>query len=271
MVKKETGVIGLLLFSTIIFIGLAHLYNNINTQHVANAHNFVPNTLSIFLTLVHRAQVELDLAKNNFPSNVTLALHHGENAAKLIEDAYYYDDEIVDDTDFVKRYNEAKNSHNATVHALVIANIADQILREYGEAFDIGYDLTNMSNMVMPTKSNSDLRSSSTSMDMDMGMPMHSNMAEGSDNSTKIVNMDNYQSAQQLSQRLYQIFENQPNSSPTSSNNTNSDTAVTMVEKSLFYLKQMINKKGLAQDLMMLVHGQLHPNLQLAYDLKLKQ
>jgi hypothetical protein len=260
MVKKETGIIGLLLFSTIIFIGLAHLYNNINTQHVAYAHNFVPNTLSIFLTLVHRAQVELDLAKNNFPSNVTLALHHGENAAKLIEDAYYYDDEIVDDTDFVKRYNEAKNSHNATVHALVIANIADQILREYGEAFDIGYDLTNMSNMLMPTKSNSDSSSSSTTM----------NLAEGNDNSTKIVNMDNYQSAQQLSQRLYQIFENQPNSSPTSSNNTNSNAAVTMVEKSLFYLKQMIDKKGSAQDLMMLVHGQLHPNLQLAYDLKLK-
>jgi hypothetical protein len=262
MVKKETSIIGLLLlFSTIIFIGLVYLYNNINNQHFAYAHNFAPDALSIFLTLVHRAQVELYLANNNFPSNVTLALHHGENAAKLIEDAYYYDDEIVDDTDFVKRYNEAKNSHNATVHALVIANIADQILREYGEAFDIGYDLTNMSNMLMPTKSNSDSSSSSTTM----------NLAEGNDNSTKIVNMDNYQSAQQLSQRLYQIFENQPNSSPTSSNNTNSNAAVTMVEKSLFYLKQMIDKKGSAQDLMMLVHGQLHPNLQLAYDLKLKQ
>jgi hypothetical protein len=269
MIKKETSIIGLLLFSTIIFIGLVYLYNNINIQHLAYAHNFAPNALSIFLTLVHRAQVELDLANTNFPSNVTLALHHGENAAKLIEDAYYYDDEIVDDTDFVERYNEATNSHNATIHALVIANIADQILREYGEAFDIGYDLTNMSNMLMPTKSNSDSSSSSTSMNLNM--PMHSNMAEGNDNSTEIVNMDNYQSAQQLSQRLHQIFENQPNSSPTSSNNTNSNAAVTMVEKSLFYLKQMIDKKGSAQDLMMLVHGQLHPNLQLAYDLKLKQ
>jgi hypothetical protein len=55
------------------------------------------------------------------------------------------------------------------------------------------------------------------------------------------------------------------------SNNTNDNTAVTLVEKSLLQLKDLVNKKPSAQKLMMLVHGQLHPNLQLAYNLKLNQ
>jgi hypothetical protein len=149
-------------------------------------------------------------------------------------------------------------------------------LREYGEAFDIGYDLTNMSNMMMipmQTIPNSDSRSSpSPSHYMNMNMSMHSNIvAEENDSSTKIVNMDNYQSAQQLSESVYEIFENQLDSSTKSSNNTNSNTALTMIEKRLFHLKDLVNKKASAQNLMMLVHGQLHPNLQLAYNLKLKQ
>jgi hypothetical protein len=51
----------------------------------------------------------------------------------LIEsfEAYRVDDEIIDDTDFIKKYNEAENSKNATIQALVVANIIDQILREY--------------------------------------------------------------------------------------------------------------------------------------------
>ena len=258
-----------LLFSTVIFTVLVQLSNNTDSQQLVYAHNFAPNTLSTFVTLVYRAQVELDLANNNLPSNVTLALDHGEDAVKLMDEAYFIDDGIVDDTDFIKTYNQAVNNPNATVHALVIANIVDQTLREFGEAFDIEYDLTNMSNMAMPTKSNSGSHFSSSSMNMII--PNHSNMVEENDNSTKVVNMANYQSARQLSERAYEIFENQLDPSTTSSNNTNSNTAITMVEESLLHLKDSVNQKASAQDLMMLVHGQLHPNLQLAYNLKLIQ
>jgi hypothetical protein len=108
-----------------------------------------------------------------------------------------------------------------------------------------------------------------------MNISKHSNKAaEGNDNSTiKVVNMDNYQSAQQLSESVYEIFENQLRSLIMSSSNTNTNntTAITLVEKSLFALKDSVNNKVSAQDIMMLVHGQLHPNLQLAYGLKLKQ
>jgi hypothetical protein len=151
MIKETAAIVLLLLLLLgIILTALVNIYSN---NWIAYAHNFSPNTLSTFTTLVHRAEIELLLASNNFPSNVTLALDHGEKAVKLMDDAYYSDEDIIDDTDFIRRYNEALNSNNSTIHALVVANIVDQILREYGEAFDIGYDLTNMSNiMMMPIK-----------------------------------------------------------------------------------------------------------------------
>jgi hypothetical protein len=115
-------------------------------------------TLSTFISLAYEADVELLLANSNFPSNITLALYHSKNAVELLDDAYRLDDVIIDDTDFVRKYNEAQNSKNATIQALVIANIVDLILREYGEAFGIHYDLANMSNMnmTMQNMSNSD-------------------------------------------------------------------------------------------------------------------
>jgi hypothetical protein len=48
--------------------------------------------------------------------------------------------------DFQQIYD--KGLHNSTTVALVVANIIDKVLMKYGSAFDIGYDLTNMSNMM---------------------------------------------------------------------------------------------------------------------------
>src|SRR5918994_5965877 len=112
------------------------------------AHNFIPDDLSTFLTLVYRTQVELLLTNINFPSNASLALEHAENTADLLDDAFYLGDSR-DDTDFVKKYNQALNNRNSTINALVLANILDQVLTEYGKAYDIDYDPTNMSNMMM--------------------------------------------------------------------------------------------------------------------------
>lgn len=47
--------------------------------------------------------------------------------------------------------------------------------------------------------------------------------------------------------------------------------AVAVIEKGLINLEYLLNNKISAQDIMMLVHGRLHPSLQLAYNLKLKQ
>jgi hypothetical protein len=260
MIREITIFIFLL---EIVFIGLVNKHNDIQPAY---AHNFTPNSLSAFLALVYRAEVELSLATDNFPLNVTVALKHAEDAAELVDEAYYYDEDIVDDTDFVKKYNEALGTRNSTIHALVVANIVDQILREYGEAFDIGYDLTNMSNMLI------------TEMQEETSNSPHSdsvNITNVSINSTyqnnklQVVNIADYQSAQKLSEKASQILRSNLLFLP-SSNNT--DTAiVAKLEESMANLKYLVDSKARSQELMMLVHGQIHPSLQLAYSLKLRQ
>lgn len=57
----------------------------------------------------------------------------------------------------------------------------------------------------------------------------------------------------------------------TSSNNTDTTSIMARLEKSMADLRYLVDSKVPAQELMMVVHGQVHPNLQSAYNLKLKQ
>jgi hypothetical protein len=243
---------------------------NINTKsYDAYAHNFSPDSISTFLTLSLRADIELSLASRSFPSNVTLALDHAENALNLTNDAYYFDDDILYDSDFMERYDEAQNNPNSTIQALVVANLVDQVLSEYGQAFEVGYDLTNMSNINRVTRAapGSDMQGSSHSsysMNMDMNIP---SITVAEENYTEIVNVDNYQSAQELAETANQIFKNKLIHS---SHNT-STGIIYMIQKNLTDLKDLVDKKLSAEYLMILVHTKLHPNLQNAYDLKLRQ
>ena len=254
------------------------------SNHTAYAHNFVPNDSATFLTRVYRGEVELSLAKDNFPSNVTLALDHIDNAAEVMNKAFHTDEDIIDDTDFIAKYKKALSDTNSTVHALVLANIVDQVLREYGDAFDIDYDLTNMSNMIMTpatTTSMSDVNSSSLSS-ISMNTSMHSNMSEIS--SSKLVNIDDYQSVQRLSEVAYLIFKNKllqqqslsysnntDNDNNNGNNNNSNNNIISKLEKRMVDLKNSVNDKVSAQELMALVHTQIHPSLQLAYNLRLIQ
>jgi hypothetical protein len=48
-------------------------------------------------------------------------------------------------------------------------------------------------------------------------------------------------------------------------------TIMASLEKNMADLKYIVDSKASAQWLMMMVHGQIHPNLQPTYNLKLKQ
>jgi hypothetical protein len=223
-------------------------YGDMNDKHyklpLAYAHSFEQNDMSTFLALINRVQVELFLAISDFPANISLASEHTENAAKLIDVVYRMDDDIVDDDDFMKRYDEVINSRNSSIHALGIANIVDQVLIEYGKAYYIGYDLTNMSNI---GNDSNELRRNLSSQ----------------------VDSAHYQTALKLSERAYQAFKTlswQPMSL------TGDDSAfLTKLEDSLADLTNTVRDNASAQDLMVVAHHNVHPNLQVAYDLKLKR
>ena len=244
----------------------------------AYAHSFIPDDLSTYLTLVYRTQVELLLTNINFPSNASLALQHAENTADLMDDAFYMGDSR-DDSDFVKKYNQALNNRNSTIDALVLANILDQVLTEYGKAYDIDYDPTNMSNMMMKTNMSnieniSPMMRTKGSENSSSLVSSNLNMSQaGKDNdSPALSGAANYQSSQRLSEIADDVFRNILLSSPTQSiNNTHNKMLESKIEKNLVKLNDLVNSNATIQDLMMLVHGEIHPNLQLAYNLRLKQ
>lgn len=136
---------------------------------------------------------------------------------------------------------------NATIQAIAFATIIDEILKNYGDAYAVGFDLTDMSNM------------GGMGMAMDMG-----NMNE---NNT-LVNATDYQTAQALAERAQELFSDELQHL-TAENN--SSTSLSNLETGLAQLSNSINDNASPMDVMMIVHSQVHPNLMTTFNLSLEQ
>jgi hypothetical protein len=234
------------------------------TIQTVYAHYFSKDDAALFFALIDEINVKTQLINANFPSNITLAIEHAEDTAELLNDVYQFDEGIADDTDFIREYNEQLNNTNSTVQALILANVVDEILRNYGDALEVDYDLTNMSNMVM-----SNMSRSTTMMMMGDSMKNSSMIREESDNYTTnniIVNLADYQTAQALSDKAQRIFNEDLKPLAATSNVT---TFIVKLENGLIQLRNAVNNGAAPMDVMMIVHTQVHPNMQIAYNLQL--
>jgi hypothetical protein len=234
------------------------------TIQTVYAHYFSKDDAALFFTLIHQINVETQLVNTNFPSNVTLAIEHAENTAELLNEVYQFSEGIADDTDFIREYNEQLNNINSTVQALILANVVDEILRNYGDALEVDYDLTNMSNIVMSNMSRS------TTMMIDDSMKNSSMIREKSNSMTNniIVNLANYQTAQALFGKAQQIL-NKDLKPITAEPTSNVTTFIIKLDNGLIQLRNAVNNGAAPMDVMMIVHTQVHPNLQKAYNLQL--
>ncbi len=176
------------------------------------------------------------------------------------------------------------------LEALALANVIDGVLINYGNAYHVGFDMTNMSNMVMIGNNNSPSSmvmnnpvtgNNSGTSNMNMNMNMQSmntssntmTMTEhGSEKNTgySLVNMSDYQSAQALAAKASEIF-NTKLKLTTMNNNKNVTAFVTNLEKGLTQLNDSISSKATPLDVMMIVHTQIHPNLLEAFNLQLRK
>jgi hypothetical protein len=180
-----------------------------------------------------------------------------------LKKVYQFGEDIADDNDFIREYNEQLNNTNSTVQALILANVVDEILRNYGNALEVDYDLTNMSNMVLSNASHS------ATMMMDDNMKNSSIIREKSGNNTThniIVNLADYQTAQALSDKAQRIFNKELKPVAATSNVT---TFIVKLENGLIQLRDAVNNNAAPMDVMMIVHTQIHPNLQKTYNLQL--
>ena len=174
---------------------------------------------------------------------------------------------------------------NAKIEALALANIIDSVLINYGNAFHVGFDITNMSNMVMTGKNsntvpmvmnNSENGNNSATNNMNMNMNMHT-MNTSSNTTTQqgvqvsdgysLVNVSDYQSAQALTIKASEIFNNKLKS--TNMNDKNVTVFITNLDDGLTQLNNLIANKSSPLDVMTVVHTQIHPNLLEAFSLQL--
>ncbi|HEX2068275.1 MAG TPA: hypothetical protein VHF08_06200 [Nitrososphaeraceae archaeon] len=239
-------VLGILLTLFSIIICNSSLYTN----HIVYAHNFSITDDSALLTLIEQIKAETELVNAYFlASNSISAIEHAKNAANLTNGL---NDKLRQSTvaDITQVYNNGL--YNSTTLALVVANLVDEILRNYGSAYGITYDLTNMSNMMMSMTLNNNSSSSG-----------HSSMSEK--NNAVLVNIYNYQTAQVLSNVVNRLFNDKLSAQAP----VNEKVTIDNLEQSIKDLKYAIDNKIRAEYLMEIVHMKIHPMLQSAYDLKL--
>src|SRR5215213_2423578 len=138
-------------------------------QFRAFGHSFESDDSIYFLTLIEKIQTELELAKKNYPFNVTLSMDHSDDAARLVYETFYADEDVANDGEFAKRYNQEISKSNLTSNALVVVTHVDEVLRNYADSIDLNFDLTNMSNLlyIIPTTNfnNNSSNSSNESID----------------------------------------------------------------------------------------------------------
>ena len=167
---------------------------------------------------------------------------------------------------------------NTTIQPLAFADLVDSLLINYGNAYAVDFDMTNMSNMAMMSGNsssmvmsgmvNNSINNSNRSMNMD-SMNMSSstmNMDSNMNRNYSLVDITDYQSAQALVTKAQEIFNTE--FKPIAPGNTS--IFITNLENGITQLNNSIKNKASPMDVMMIVHTQIHPNLLGAFNLKLR-
>lgn len=175
---------------------------------------------------------------------------------------------------------------NTKLQALAFANVIDGLLINYGKAYDVGFDMTNMSNMGMAANNSSpsstvmsNPMSGNNSGTNKMNMPSM-NASSNTLNMTNhgsemnmgysLANISDYQSAQGLAKKAFDVFKTKLKLE-TPGDDKNVTAFVTKLGTGLTHLNESISRKASPLDVMMIVHTQVHPNLLEAFNLQLRK
>ena len=289
----------LLLLSTLLIVTLFDL-------KPALAHVFLSDKNASLLATANQLKTELELINYNLNhSDNNLALKHVADAAEIQTRSNgttsYFSIPYLDDlrqliesigvdsekADSLLRINKAidnasrfldnkivseidsRDLRNSTIQALNIANMTDEILREYATAYGIEPVIAtsgNMGNMMDMSAMDSSIASPPDSMGMeDNRFP----------NASRIANISNYQNAQGLASKALELFRGDlkplelPNTTRPFLTADIRSTSVSGLEDGLSLLLSLIDDEKPYSDIMQIIHGPVHTNLFLAYDLKM--
>jgi len=235
------------------------------------AHNFYKNQASIFFTLVKQFEIEDNLASDNLHSNESISLKHSENAASLLKHIASFNNSITGNANFVNTYRIIFDGLNLTTKALVAANLADEALKEYG--LSQGLDVTQASSLLNMTMN------TGTTMKMGDNITMPSGPTSQALNlaNKHVIDQANFDTSTMIAKSLKILFLRSLKNATIDKSNGLMQIPIEMKTESVKNLEQGIdnlmsalNRKAPLLEVSSIVHGQIHPNLFLVYDLKLK-
>lgn len=167
---------------------------------------------------------------------------------------------------------------NSNIDALVFAELMDSVLINYGTAYGVDFDMTNMSNMAMigsngnatSTVINNYVSGNNFRPEMHSTNSSSNRTTEHSNemnSNYSLVNIADYQSAQALVRKTLEIFNTDLRPLITSNY---ASVFVTNLDNGLIHLSNSIASKTSPLDIMMIVHSEIHPNLLGAFNLELE-
>jgi len=265
------------------------------------AHNFSPDESAEFLTTVYKIKVESAIVANSSANNnQSSAISHAQYAlntydshtnnelsekneriaTELNNTLNQLRDQVetssITDKSQINQIVETINAileeaisvridddqlNNSTIQALVFADIVNTALQSYGIAFDIGIDLTNMSNMNTTT-------SSTGNNTIDNGHNNHEELQKTSEQMS-IVNFSSYESALSFADYALKKFNSDIKTS-IPENNTKTQNYLQQLENGLLEFNTAIKNHENPMKVMKIVHTKIHPNLQTLFTLKSK-
>lgn len=259
-----------LLFATVILLP--------SSPNLIVAHNFSSDESASFLSLVDQIKSAISPIRDDISSNITLARTQAQYAKMLLTENVLKElkernqrismelSKMLDSLQGLTQQNTStlgtindviaeavtvridKNQlNNSTVQGLTLANDVNKILEEYSKAFS-----TQSNDMVITNDKSA----------MKMNEKRPANEAMKVNGSKSLTDLGAYQRAVALTDIVIKRF-NQING------NSDRSTEIEQLVKILDQLKIALQNKMPPAIIMELVHGRIHPNLQIAFDVEL--
>lgn len=170
-------------------------------------------------------------------------------------------------------------SNNSTIQALRLIELLDKLLTNYGNAYGVDFDMTNMSMMMaMSNGGGNDGTNNISSTNMNMGNEGGANMSMSrmvmNDNSSAsgstIVNTIDYETAQAIANEINKVFNDELTNASSEMNSTTTGQSINNIDSAIRELVAKVGSKAPAMDVMTIVHTKIHPNLIAVFNLALK-
>lgn len=247
-----------LLFSCLFAILLS--FGNVGVNTI-KAHNFSTDDNSTFLTFINMILIENRLINNsiiNISTNETFHFDYIKNINEIVDDILVSEDSLLVDSD---------QFYNNTIIATMMANLADEVLRKYGYGFGIPSNV--MLNMNFSAANTLVTESRGDGGGENIDHTAHgSTILENHSIIPTLTDKSQYYGALETSKRMMEIYESDLESGDKIM--PGNDT-VPILKKSLAELNENIANYSSPVKIMEIVHGKVHPQLQIAFNLTLKR